>query len=391
MKSKDCSEDVSRTSNRRSEPDLGLSPSVIFVTVVTTSMTSNGQTGSPEAPVNLSGSRKSKIPQLILTTTGAIAAAAGAWVYMRYRRDLSVATARISSGSKLISTPYGLIEYAEVGKGIPVLVIHGAGGGFDQGMELASPLIDNGFKAIAPSRFGYLRTPMRVNASPMAQADAHVALLDALKLDKVAVIGISAGAPSAMQLCLRHPERCAALVLGVPLLYSPRPAGTVVQKPSALREFLINTAVSSDFVFWMLSKLAPGTMFKTVLGTSPEDAKKAGAAEEARLAEFLAHIEPVSRRKKGLENEAAIAKSLPPYDLEHLRVPTLVFGVENCLYNTYPSACYTAEKIHAARFLRYSTGGHLCVGHQAELWSEIRKFLKDAAQAPSNVPIAASR
>lgn len=337
-----------------------------------------------------SQSKTSKMHQAILTTAGATTAAAGAWVYFRYRRDLSAAKARISSGSKLISTPYGLIEYAEAGAGVPVLVIHGAGGGFDQGVEIARPLIENGFKVIAPSRFGYLRTPLRRDASPMAQADAHAALLDALELDKVAVIGISAGAPSATQLCLRHPDRCTALVLGVPLLYSPRPAATPGKKPSAAREFLLNTAISSDFVFWMLSKLAPGAMFKTVLGTPPEDVNKAGAEEEARLTEFLGHIEPISRRKKGLENEAAIAKSLPRYDLEHLRVPTLVFGVENCLYKTYPAACYTAEHIQGARFLGYSTGGHLCVGNQAELWSEIQKFLKTMAQAPSNAPTAAS-
>lgn len=338
-----------------------------------------------------SQSKKIKMSQTVLTMAGAMVAAAGAWVYIRYRRDLSAAKARISSGSKLISSPCGPIEYAEVGAGMPVLVIHGAGGGFDQGVEFARPLIENGFKVIAPSRFGYLRTPLQADASPMAQADAHASLLDALKLDKVAVIGISAGAPSAMQLCLRHPERCTALVLGVPLTYSPRSAGTPAQKPSTIREFLINTAISSDFVFWMLSKLARGTMFKSILGTPPEDVKKAGAEEQARLTEFLGHIEPISRRKKGLENEAAIAKSLPRYDLERLRVPTLVFGVENCLYNTYPGARYTAENIQAARFLGYSTGGHLCVGHQAELWSEIQKFLKIVAQAPSNAVIAASR
>lgn len=326
-------------------------------------------------------SSKSKMSPTILATAGAMTAAAGAWVYFRYRHDLSAAKARISSGSKLISTPCGPIEYAEAGAGVPVLVIHGAGGGFDQGLEFARPLIENGFEVIAPSRFGYLRTPLQADASPMAQADAHAHLLDALKLDKVAVIGISAGAPSAIQLCLRHPERCTALVLGVPLSYGPRSAGALDKKPSPIREFLINTALGSDFVFWMLTKLARNAMFKTILGTPPEDVKKAGAEEQVRLTEFLGHIEPISRRKKGLENEAAIAKSLSRYDLERLRVPTLVFAAENCLYNTYPAACYTAANIQAARLVSYSTGGHLCVGHQAELWAEIQNFLHTVAEA----------
>jgi pimeloyl-ACP methyl ester carboxylesterase len=312
----------------------------------------------------------------LLAAVPASFAIAGALVYCRYRRDIRAARARVSSGSKLAKTPSGVIEYADVGTGAPVFVIHGAGGGFDQGLEFAQHLIDAGFRVIAPSRFGYLRTPLPQDASPIAQADAHARLLDALRLEEVAVVGISAGAPSAMQLCLRHPERCTALVLAVPLVYSGIPAGAA---PSALRKFLINMAISSDFIFWAMSKLARNTMFRTVLGTPPQDVEKAGAEEQARITEVLDHIEPISQRKKGLQNETAIARSLPRYDLEHLQVPTLVSSIEDCLYNTYPGACYTAKNIPGARFLGYPTGGHLAVGHETELWSEVRQFLQTAA------------
>jgi pimeloyl-ACP methyl ester carboxylesterase len=317
---------------------------------------------------------KGKIP-LATVAIPASLAAAGAFAFFRYRRDLAAAKARVSSGSKLANTPAGLIEYAEVGTGVPVLVIHGAGGGFDQGLELARPLIDSGFRIIAPSRFGYLRTPLPRDASPSAQADAHAFLLDALQLDKVAVVAASAGAPSAMQLCLRHPDRCTSMVLVVPLVYSEIATGSPHKKSSALRTFLMNTAVSSDFVFWTMSKLARKTMFKTILGTPPSDVEEAGTEEQARLAEFLSHIEPVSRRKKGLLNEAMIAKSLPRYDLERIRIPTLIVGVEDCLYKTFPGARYTAENIQGARFVGYPTGGHLLVGRQ-EAWSEVGEFVK---------------
>jgi pimeloyl-ACP methyl ester carboxylesterase len=57
------------------------------------------------------------------------------------------------------------------------------------------------------------------------QADAFVQLLDHLGIDKVVVVGISAGAWSSLQFAVRHPDRCRALVLplAVPLtlrLYS---------------------------------------------------------------------------------------------------------------------------------------------------------------------------
>jgi len=141
-----------------------------------------------------SQSAKRTFSLALLAAVPASLAVAGALVYRRYRRDIRAARARISSGSKLANTPSGLIEYADVGTGSPVFVIHGAGGGFDQGLEFAQPLIDAGFRIIAPSRFGYLRTPLPKDASPMAQADAHASLLDVLRLEKVAVVGISAGA-----------------------------------------------------------------------------------------------------------------------------------------------------------------------------------------------------
>jgi pimeloyl-ACP methyl ester carboxylesterase len=111
------------------------------------------------------------------------------------------------------------------------LSVHGAGGGFDQGLELADPLARAGFRVIAVSRFGYLRTPL----PPDASAAAHACLLDALNIRRVAVLGTSAGGPSSMQFALRHPDRTAALVLLVPAAYAPRPNDAVAIRygPSA--------------------------------------------------------------------------------------------------------------------------------------------------------------
>jgi 2-hydroxy-6-oxonona-2,4-dienedioate hydrolase len=172
---------------------------------------------------------------ITLAVAGVLMAGFGVFVYSEYSHDIRAARARISFGSKVVKTSCGPIEYAEAGTGPPVLVIHGAGGGFDQGLELAQPLIDAGFRVIAVSRFVYLRTPMPAVASPEAQADAHACLLDALKIERVAVIGGSEGAPSTMQLCLRHPERCSALVLLFPMAFAPDRA----QAGQAFRAFLI--------------------------------------------------------------------------------------------------------------------------------------------------------
>ena len=111
-------------------------------------------------------SRGRVVPALV----SLLGAGLSAFAWLMYRRDIRRARERISAGSRIVETPCGPVEYAFVGDGPPVLVVHGAGGGFDQGLEIASPLIRSGFRVIAMSRFGYLQTPLPVDASPTAQA-----------------------------------------------------------------------------------------------------------------------------------------------------------------------------------------------------------------------------
>src|SRR5687767_627021 len=98
---------------------------------------------------------------------------AGSIVGYLYQRDLSRAHALAESGSEMIATACGPIEAAIIGNGPPLLLVHGAGGGFDQSLFFARTLSERGIRIIAPSRFGYLRTPLPADASPAAQADAH--------------------------------------------------------------------------------------------------------------------------------------------------------------------------------------------------------------------------
>lgn len=319
--------------------------------------------------------QRSRTRRVILTVIGALLAALAVIVYSTYRRDIIAARTRVSSGSQVVHTACGSIEYADIGSGPPVLLVHGAGGGFDQGLEFGRLLIDGGFRAIAMSRFGYLRTPLPAEASPIAQADAHACLLDALKLQRAAVIGVSAGAPSAMQFCLRHPDRCAALVLVVPLAFAPDSANQPQPKPSAPMQLVINTILKSDFLFWITLKVARDRLIETILATPLTDSRNAARDEQERLFETLRNLLPISARQRGLANDGVIASSLGRYELERFTSPTLAISTENDLFGTFESARYTAEHIRGARFIGYPDGGHLWVGRNKQLWSDVMKFL----------------
>jgi pimeloyl-ACP methyl ester carboxylesterase len=312
----------------------------------------------------------------VVIITLLLVAALCALVYRSYRRDIVEAYARIAVGSEIAATPCGPIEYASAGDGPAVLIVHGAGGGFDQGMEPSRALLQNGFRVIAMSRFGYLRTPLPADASAAAQADAHACLLDALKIERAAVMGVSAGAPSSMQFALRHAGRTSALVLLVPAAYVPRPGGAPPMKKPAGLTFLFDTALKWDFLFWAAPRLARKTVIRTILATPPEIVANASAAERARVARMLDLILPVSPRRLGLLNDSAVTSALLRYDLEKIRAPTLILSAADDLYGTFDGARYSAEHIPGARFIGYANGGHLWVGHNREVESEIVTFLK---------------
>jgi 2-hydroxy-6-oxonona-2,4-dienedioate hydrolase len=271
-------------------------------------------------------------------------------------------------GGTVISTRCGPIEYeeaGEIGNGLPLLMIHGSGGGHDQAMLFARDFAAQGLRVIAPSRFGYLGTRLPADASPQAQADAHACLLDALGIPRAAVLGASAGALSAMQMAIRHPDRVSALVLLVPLAY--RPAAAADAPPSPLAEKVLLSLIGSDFAYWTAMHVARSQVIARVLATPPALVATASAAEQARVNAMIDSILPVSTRADGLRNESRIATHLQPYALDAIRAPTLLISARDDGYGTYASAEYTASRIANARFIGFEQGGHLWVGHDDEV------------------------
>src|SRR5688500_17537671 len=261
---------------------------------------------------------------------------------LSYAKDLQRAHQRAATDSRIAQTAKGPIEYSMLGEGPAILLVHGAGGGLDQMLEFAAELAAGGFRVVAMSRFGYLRAPLPADASPAAQADAHAALLDALGSDRAATIGISAGAPSSLQFALRYPARCDALVLLVPLAYSPRSAGQPAPALTPLARFVFEKTLKSDFLFWLLSRGAQRLLVKTVLATPPRLLQDASAEQRGRVGCIIEHILPLSERQEGMLNDAGIGASLPRYELERIAARALVISAADDLYGTYVSARYTA-------------------------------------------------
>ena len=305
------------------------------------------------------------------------AAVAGGAVHAAYRAELDRAEARIAAGSVTIPTRSGTMEYAEKGTGRPILMIHGTGGGFDQGLHFAAPLVTAGYRVIAPSRFGYLRSDFPADAGTAAQADAFVDLLDTLGIDRLPVAGGSAGALPAIEFAIRHPDRCSALVAIVPATYAPdRPTYAPM---SAMQERVMRAMLGSDFLFWAAMQLLRDQMIGTMLATDPALVHAASLDDRARVDQVLRNILPVSRRQRGLMNDAILAANPAEQALERIAAPTLAVSVEDDRFGTYDAARYMAARIPGARMVGYPTGGHVWVGHDAKLFAAVDDFLKTVA------------
>ena len=174
-------------------------------------------------------------------------------VLKKYREDIESARRRVLVGSRLAETDRGAVEHVVSGEGLPVLWVHGIVGGADQGPLMSSAFLGEGFRVLSVSRFGYLRSPLPTDGTPAAQADVYAALLDRLGIDAAALVGSSAGGPSALQFALRHRSRCSALALWS--MAVPGAGGLPGALRPALRAFF-----GSDFLQWTIARFWPTLM-----------------------------------------------------------------------------------------------------------------------------------
>lgn len=310
---------------------------------------------------------------LVFLLVSAAMLAAGLLTYRVFRLDIDGARSAVARDSRMISTSAGAIEYAEKGDGAPLLSIHGAGGGFDQGIAIATDLVGTSYRIIAPSRFGYLGTAVPSDHSAAAQAKAHVALLDALHIDKAVVVGTSAGARSATWLAARYPERVAALILIVPATYAPEnPVKIEESHGSKFAFWLVNAG--ADFAWWAMTKTMPSVLIRFV-GVPPDLVAAASKDEQARVMQLLRSTQPLSRRVAGINIDSTPPREPPR--LEAISAPTLVITARDDLFNTRPAAEFAAKRIPDAKLIVYDRGGHLLVGREGDVRAEVAAFLSD--------------
>jgi len=269
----------------------------------------------------------------------------------------------LEEGSEIVETSMGSIEYAIVGEGPEVLAIHGGPGGYDQTIKCFDMLVEAGFSLICPSRPGYLRTPISVGRTYEEQARAMAALLDAIGVDRVFVVGTSAGGPPSYEFARLFPERTRGLVAidALCMRYDiPESVGKVQEKL-----YLSDTGMA--FELW-LTRHAPKMAIKGIIATEGDLDKKevkervSTVMKDKRKVQFMLDLfesmYPYGVRKDGVDNDMEQGGKLERLPLDQIRVPSFIIHGTCDADVEFSHAEYAVQSIPGAEHIWIEKGTH---------------------------------
>jgi pimeloyl-ACP methyl ester carboxylesterase len=280
--------------------------------------------------------------------------------------------------ARVAVTARGPIEYAAFGEGPAVLALHGALGGYDQGLILARTVGAPGYRYIAVSRPGYLNTPMTSGRLPEEEADLLSDLLDELEVESVAVMAVSGGGPSAIHFALRHPDRCRGLVListasgiieeGIPLSF--RIMKQLVRIPFV--EGLVRRQVERD-----PARAAGRSIADEALRRRALDDPHGGPLLQALV---LSTADRMARRLPGTDRDILVTRTTE-YPLEALTVPVLAVQGTADEAAPFAHAERLIERVPHAELLALEGGGHAAIfSHSDEVRPRVARFLAETRE-----------
>jgi pimeloyl-ACP methyl ester carboxylesterase len=282
--------------------------------------------------------------------------------YLRWKRD---ALARLSTHSQVIETAMGPVEYAMEGDGPAVLVLHGTPGGYDQGIAIGHALLGAGYSIVSVSRPGYLRTPL-IHRSSQEQADLCAALLDALKISHVGVIGVSGGGPCALQFALRHGNYCDSLVLLCAVAHRFKITNRLFQKECY--DVLPPWSRFTRTVFSQLLTFNNPFLFVWEIAMSRK--------HDETMNEFNRSSEMHQLRLDGFVNDSVEFETMADHFWERIEVPTLVVQGSRDGDLSLSHAEWAARKIPGAEFVIDEGGSHFFfIEHKERIAKLVQGFL----------------
>jgi len=303
-----------------------------------------------------------------------------------YRQWLRARTDAASADSHIAQTAMGRVEYGMRGKGTVVLHFHGGNVGHN-GWFFLDHLVRAGYQVMTPDRPGYLGTPIGNGRSPEKQADLAAALLDTLGIERVAVAGISAGGPGAIQFAARHPQRVDALVLLSAI--SQRTMLSDDQTGSMLGR-LVMTARFQDIAYFLIHQSM--TYFTAVVmrgyvkteTTYGDDVGKryvrkimADPAQKRQVLLLADAMVPAGPRFPGVLNDLQVQQALDELPMHEVRAPTLIVGSRHDGDIGYANAVNAHARIAGSTLITVDQFGHFIWWGDAEVTRDFERRIEE--------------
>ncbi len=283
--------------------------------------------------------------------------------------------------TRIIETACGPVEYTTVGTGEPLLYFHGTGITGEVMAPIERPLSDDGFQLIFLNRPGYGQTPLASNRSAVDCARVATALLDALGLARVSVMGSSGGAAFAATFALRHPLRTKALVLLCPQLHrwdETRwlPMTSRWTLPLLKRNWLRRILLALYRL--QLPRLSASQFLKHESGARYADVASDALAQELCAQTLAAMVN--GTKHPGFENDFLIFTNEDIVRAEDsLNVPTLIIHDEADPLASIDHVRWFADRFPQCETVAVRAAGHLIwVGPEAGMMHKSRvRFLRE--------------
>jgi hypothetical protein len=220
---------------------------------------------------------------------------------------------------QFVDVPGARLHVVDRGRGPTVLLIHGLAGQMGHFTYGVVDQLASDCRVIAVDRpgSGYSVRAPGAGANLNAQADAMAALISAMKLEKVLVVGHSLGGGVALALAQRHPELVCGLALLAPLTH-------VTEKISpAFKGLMLTHNWSQQLMAWTLAVPLTISMGQEILTLAfgpeavPADyATRAAGLLSARPCQFIAACQDLAAMEEDLPGMVAA--------YAHMRLPVSV-------------------------------------------------------------------
>jgi 4,5:9,10-diseco-3-hydroxy-5,9,17-trioxoandrosta-1(10),2-diene-4-oate hydrolase len=234
------------------------------------------------------------------------------------------------------------VRYLELGEGPPVLLLHGGslGSSADVFLRNMPPLAQAGFRAIAFDQPGFGLSDAPIDHSGAYRRKFILSFMDALGVERAALVGHSQAGGPAAQIAMQAPQRVShVIVLGTGSLLPPTQEGRGKSEAAAQQRLERRMALTEP-TLEDTRKLLEATLFHQELITPDELALRHSRSVGPAFAAFCARNETLERGAPKTESEPMWRR------LAEMPVPLLmIYGREdrarayeraNALKNAYP-------------------------------------------------------